>query len=61
MDLSCPTSPGEAPAAGSACGEAKVCGLGIQSSGSESGICWAAVTPAHDFTYPCLRFVICAS
>ena len=45
MDLSCPTSPGEAPAAGSACGEAKVCGLGIQSSGSESGICWAAVTP----------------
>lgn len=44
MDLSFPASPGEAHAAGSAYGEAKVCGLGVQSSRSGSGICWAAVT-----------------
>lgn len=44
MDLSFPMSPGEAHAAGSARGKAKVCGLSFQSSRSESGICWAAVT-----------------
>lgn len=63
MDLSFLTSPADAHTADpwTARGEAKVCGFRVKSSRFESGICWLAVTSAHGFTPPCLRFVTCAS